>query len=89
MSSQVYAQNDELRTQLEESKRIENLLQEQISKAEQKVSDLHEKYKKQSRDEEIETQLKILERQIADVKSEFDKIDVIKLHRTEKVPIIY
>ena len=44
IQTQVFAQNEELRTQLKGSKRNENFLQEQISKAEQKLSDLHASY---------------------------------------------
>ena len=82
---QVYAQNDQLRTQLEQSKQIESLLREQISKAEQKVSYLHESYDKQYGGEDIEIQLKMLQRKLLDVKNEFCSIEVIKLHWTEEV----
>ena len=87
--TQVYAQNDQLWTQLEESKRIETLLQEQIRKFEQKVSDLHENYDQQPGGEEIETQLKIIQRKMCDVKSEFASIDLIKLHWSEEVATDY
>ena len=87
--TQVYAQNDQLWTQLEESKRIETLLQEQIRKFEQKVSDLHENYDQQPGSEEIETQLKIIQRKMFDVKSEFASIDLIKLHWSEEVATDY
>lgn len=75
----MYAQNYELRTQLKESKRNEEVLQEQINKAEQKLSDLHE-LKIFSSGKEIETQLSIMRRKMNDVKSEFGSIDVIKMH---------
>ena len=83
--TQVYAQNDQLRTQLEQSKRIEKLLREQINKAEQKVSDLLERYDKQNTGEDIESQLKMMQRKMLDVKNEFGSIDVIKQHWTGEV----
>ena len=80
----MYGQNEELRSQLEESKRIESFLQDQISKAELKFSNLHEKYDKLS-GEDIEAQLKTMQRKVFDVKSEFSSIDIIKLHWSEEV----
>ena len=79
---QVYEQNESLRTQLKESKRIENLLQEQIDKAQKKLSDLHE-LKTLSNSKDLETQLSIMQRKMSDVKSEFGSIDVIKMHYIE------
>ena len=84
IQTQVYAQNEELRSQLEESKRIESFLQDQISKVELKFSNLRENYDKLS-GEDIEAQLKIMQRRMFDVKSEFSSIDVIKLHWIEEV----
>ena len=91
MYTQVYAQNEELRTQLKESKRNENFLQEQISKAEQKLSDLHASYDELqmfTSGKEMKTQLSVTQRKMQDVKSEFSSIDVIKMHYAEKVMII-
>ena len=88
--TQVYAQNQELQTELEESKRIEKVLLEHINKAEQKLSDLHEDYDKLkvlSGTEELETQINLLRRKFNDVKSEFGGIDVIKIHCIEEVKI--
>ena len=82
--TQVYAQNEELQSQLEESKRIESFLQDQISKVELKFSNLRENYDKLSV-EGIEAQLKIMQRKMFDVNSEFSSIDVIKLHWSEEV----
>ena len=79
---QVYEQNQSLRTQLKESKRTENLLQEQIDKAQKKLSDLHE-LKTLSSSKDLETQLSIMQRKMSDVKSEFGSIDVIKMHYIE------
>ena len=79
---QVYDQNESLRTQLKESKRTENLLQEQVDKAQKKLSDLHE-LKTLSSSEDLETQLSIMQRKMSDVKSEFGSIDTIKMHFTE------
>ena len=56
-----------------------------MNKAESKLSDLHENYNKLSGDEDMETQLKIMESKMQDVKSEFVSIDVIKMHFTEEV----
>ena len=91
IQTQVYAQNEELRTQLEGSKRNENLLQEQISKAEQKLSDLHASYddlQMLTSGEEMKTQLSVVQRKMQDVKNEFSSIDIIKMHYAEKVMII-
>ena len=90
MHTQVYAQNQELRTQLKESKRNEEILLEQINKAKQKMSDLHKDYnelKVLSSGKEIETQLSIMRRKMNDVKSEFGNIDVIKIHCIEEVKV--
>ena len=87
--TQVYAKNDQLWTQLEESKRIETLLREQIRKFEKEVSDAHENYDQQPGGEEIETQLKVIQRKLFDVKSEFASIDLIKLHWSEEVVTDY
>ena len=84
IQTQVYAQNEGLRSQLEESKRIECFLQDQISKVELKLSNLHKNYDKLS-GEDIEAQLKIIQRKMFDVKSEFSSIDVIKLQWSEEV----
>ena len=84
VQTQVYAQNEELRSQLEESKRIESFLRDQINKAELKFSNLRENYDKLSV-EGIEAQLKIMQRKMFDVKSEFRSIDVINLHWSEEV----
>ena len=91
IQTQVYAQNEELRTQLEGSKRNENFLQEQISKAEQKLSDLHASYDELqmlTNGEEIKTQLSVTQTKVQDLKSEFSSIDVIKMHYAEEVMII-
>ena len=85
---QVYGQNEELKTQLKESKRSENFLQEQISKAEQKLSDLQISYdelRMLSSGEEIKTQLGVMQRKMEDVKSDFASIDVIKMYYTKEV----
>ena len=79
---QVYDQNESLRTQLKESKRTENLLQEQVDKAQKKLSDLYE-LKTLSSSEDLETQLSIMQSKMSDVKSEFGSIDIIKMHFTE------
>ena len=84
IQTQVYAQNEGLRSQLEESKRIESFLQDQISKVELKFSNLRENYDKLS-GEDIEAQLKIMQRKMFEVKSEFSSIDVIKLNWSEEV----
>ena len=84
VQTQVYAQNEELRSQLEESKRIESFLQGQISKVELKFSNLRENYDKLS-GEDIEAQLKIMQRKMFEMKSEFSNSDVIKLHWSEEV----
>ena len=84
VQTQVYAQNEELWSQLEESKRIESFLQDQLSKVELKFSNLCENYDKLS-GEYIEAQLKIMQRKMFDVKSEFSSIDVINLHWSEEV----
>ena len=84
VQTQVYAQNEELRSQVEESKRIESFLQDQISKVELKFSNLRENYDKLS-GEDIEAQLKIMQRRMFDVKNEFSSIDVIKLHWSDEV----
>ena len=85
IQTQVYAQNEELRTQLEQSKRQEFCLQRQISIAEQKFSKLHEMYDKLHGSENLESQLKVMQRKMQNVKSEFGSIDIIKLHWTEEV----
>ena len=84
IQTQVYAQNEGLRSQLEESKRIECFLQDQLSKVELKLSNLHKNYDKLS-GEDTEAQLKIIQRKMFDVKSEFSSIDVIKLQWSEEV----
>ena len=84
VQTQVYAQNEELRSQLEESKRIESFLQDQISKVQLKFSNVCENYDKLS-GEDIEAQLKIMQRRMFEVKGEFSSIDVIKLHWSEEV----
>ena len=80
----MYAQNDELRTQLKESKRNEKFLQERVEKVEQKLSDLHENLKLLS-SEETETHINVMQRKICDLKSAFCNIELIKMHCTEKV----
>lgn len=90
--TQVYAQNEELRTQLTESKRIENVLLEHMNKAENKLSILHEDYHKLKvlfNAEELNTQINILRRKFNDVKSELGSIDVIKVNCIEEVKICY
>ena len=85
---QVYGQNEELRTQLKESKRNESFLQEQISKAEQKLYDLqisNDELRMLTSGEEIKTQLGVTQRKMEDVKSDFGSIDVIKMHYTKEV----
>ena len=74
---QVYAQNEELRAELEKSKRNESLLQEQICKVELKL--------KLSGGEHMETQLKFEESKLQDVKSDFSGIDEVKMMWTEEV----
>ena len=91
IQTQVYAQNEELQTQLEGSKRNENFLQEQINKAEQKLSDLHRSYDELqmlTSGEEMKTQLSVTQRKMQDVKNEFSSMDVIKMHYAEKVMIL-
>ena len=83
--TQVYAQNEELRTQLEKSTRNESLLQEQICKAELKLSILQDYCNKLSGGEHMETQPKIKESKLHDVKSEFSGTDEVKMTWTEEV----
>ena len=88
MQIQVYGQNEQLRTQLKESKRNESFLQEQISKAEQKLSDLqisNDELRMLTSGEEIKTQLGVTQRKMEDVKSDFGIINVIKMLYTEEV----
>ena len=85
---QVYGQNEELRTQLKESKKSESFLQERISKAEQKLSDLQISYDELrmfTSGEEIKTELDVLQRKMQDVKSDYGSIGVIKMHYTKEV----
>ena len=85
---QVNAQNVELRTQLVESKKFENALQQQNSKAEEKYSDLYQMYenlKMLSNGEEMEAQLSSLKSKMLNVKAEFGCIDVIKIQCIEEV----
>ena len=84
VQTQVYAQNEELRSQLQERERFQSCLQDQISKAELKFSDLREIYDKLT-GEDIEAQLKIIQRKMFEVKSEFSSNDVIKLHSSEEI----
>ena len=84
----VYSQNEKLRNQLRESKRNEKVLLEQVNKAEQKLSALHENYEKLKAvcgSEEIESQLSTTKRKFNDVKSKFGSIGVIKMHYTKEV----
>ena len=83
--TQVYAQNEELRNELEKSKRNESLLQEQIYKAELKLSNLQDDCNKLSGGEHMETQLKFEESKLHDDKSEFSGIDEVKMTWTEEV----
>ena len=83
--TQVYAQIEELQTQLEKSKRNESLLQEEICKAELKFSILQDYCNKLSGEEHMETQLKIKESKQHDVKSEFSGTDEVKMAWTEQV----
>ena len=88
MCMQVNLQNEELRTQLKESKTYEKALQEQISKAEEKYLDLyqtHEKLKVFSNGEEMETQLNSIQSKMVDVKSAFGCIDIIKIQSVKEV----
>ena len=85
---QLHAQNGELQAELRESKRIENLLLEQMDKGKQKLSELQENYDKLkmlSSSEEIESQLSIMQSKMRNVKSELGSIDVIKMHCTVQV----
>ena len=71
-----------------ESKKFENALQEQISKAEEKYLDLHQMYEKVkllSDGEEMEAQLSSLQKRMINVKSAFGCIDVIKTQCIEEV----
>ena len=71
---QVNSQNQVLRTQLKESKNYEKVLQEQVTKVEEK----YDKLKMFSNGEEIEAELTSTQRKIVDVKSAFECIDAIK-----------
>ena len=89
---QVYEQNESLRTQLKESKRTENLLQEQIDTTQKKLSDLQENYDKLktlSSNEDLKAQLSIMQRKMSDVKKEFSKIKVYFTELTEEVKFNY
>ena len=77
-----------MRTQLKESKSFENILQEQISQAKEKYKGLYEEYEKVkvlSSGEEVEAELRSLQRKMVDVKDAFGSIDVLKLQFIEKV----
>ena len=87
-----YSQNENLRNQLRESERNEKILLEQVNKAEQKLSVLHENYEKLKAvcsSEDIEIQLSTMKRKFYDVKSKFGSIGVIKMHYTKEVQTCY
>ena len=85
---QVNSQNAELQTQLKEKETYEKALQQQISKTEEKYSEVNEMYEKLkmvSNAKEVEDQLCITQRKMANVKAEFGFIDVIKIKYIEEV----
>ena len=77
------SQNEELRTQLKESRAFEKALQQQIRKAEE-VNQQYEKLKMFSNAKEVEDQLSRMQRKMINVKSSFGSIDV-KLKYIEEV----
>ena len=82
------SQNEELRTQLKESKAFEKALQQQISTAEEKFLEVNQQYEKLkvfSNAKEVEDQLSSMQRKMINVKSSFGNIDVMKIKYTEEV----
>ena len=68
------------------------VLQQQISKAEEKYSEVNSKFEKLkmfSNIKEMENQLSDVQRKMADVKSAFGYIDVIKMKCIEEVKNIH
>ena len=90
--SQIKSQNYNLRARLKERETYEKVLQQQISKAEEKYSDLNLKYenlKMVSNVKQMEHQFSRMLRKIADVKSAFGCIDLIKIKYIEEVITLY
>ena len=90
--TQVRSQNEQLQAQLKEKETHEKVLQQEISKAEEKYLDLNVKYENLkifSVTKEMEDQISSLQRKMVDVKSTFECIDVIKIkHTTEELKVI-
>ena len=89
---QVKSQNGKLRDQLKEKETYQKALQQQVSKAEEKYSDLNLKYenlKMVSNAKEVEDQFSRTQRKMADVKSAFGCINAIKIKYTEEVITMY
>ena len=87
---QVKAQNVELQTQLMESKKFENALQQQTKKAEGEYSDLYQKYEKLKMrldGEKMEAQLSSLQSRKFDAKTAFESSDIIKVQCIEAIVI--
>ena len=90
--TQVKSQNEKLRARLKEKETYEKVLQKQISKAEEKYSDLNLKYEnlKTSCDsKEMQDQLDSIQRKMVDVKSVFECIDEIKIKLIQEVITMY
>ena len=92
MYTQIRSENDKLRARLKERETYEKVLQQQISKAEEKYSDLNLKYenlKMISNVKEMEHQFSRMQRKMTDVKSSFRCIDAIKIKYIEEVITSY
>ena len=90
--TQVKSQNEKLRARLNEKEAYEKVLQKQISKAEEKYSDLNLKYenlKTLSDSKEMQDQLDSMQRKMVDVKSVFGCIDEIKIKLIQEVITMY
>ena len=88
------SQNEELRTQLKESRTFEKASQQQITTVEEKflqVNQQLEKLKMFPDATKVEDQLSSMQRKMTNVKSAFGRIDVIKIKYMEEVvtPSIY
>ena len=90
--TQVKFQNETLRARLKEKETYEKVLLQQISKAEEKYSDLNLKYenlKTLCDSKEIQDQLDSMQRKMVDVKSVFGCIDEIKIKLIQEVITTY
>ena len=88
--TQVKSQNEKLRAQLKEKEIYEKVLQQQISKAEEKYSEVNSKFEKLkmfSNIKEMENQLSDVLRKMVDVKSAFGYIDIVKMKYIKEVKI--